>query len=91
MPASELTRYCAYCDDMREQCLTSVATEAERAEVMRDCPRRLATVTSVYDVPLCRACWERERKAGVVDYLEREFPAQVAAFRARLGKEPTSE
>lgn len=62
--------------------LAAAETDAERALALRDYPRRLATEKNFYDVPLCRACANAERKAMKAEYYEREFPAEVAAFRA---------
>jgi hypothetical protein len=78
MPATDLTPYCAHCDDARKAALADATTEQERAQALRENPRKIATKTDIDGTKLCRSCFDYRREDRRVDYLEREAPIAVA-------------
>jgi len=67
MPAADLVRYCAACDEGRNKLAEAAESEEARAAILREHPRRLATKTDVAGTPVCARCLEymsEHRKAG---------------------------
>jgi hypothetical protein len=62
MPARDLVTYCAACDANRLGIADGADTDAERAELLAQHPRVLATKTDVDGTPLCAQCLEYERE-----------------------------
>lgn len=75
MPAAELIRYCSACDERRAALAEAAADAGERAAILRDHPRHLATKTDVDGKPVCARCLEshaQHRKASF--YSGRDTP-----------------
>ena len=56
MPAADLIRYCAACDEGRAALAAAAENEEARAAILREHPRHLATKTDVGGAPLCARC-----------------------------------
>jgi hypothetical protein len=81
MPAADLIRYCASCDDGRAALAAATESEEARAAVLREHPRRLATKTDIAGTPVCAQCLEHrseDRKAGF--YFEQHGKARDSVF-----------
>ena len=66
MPAVDLIRYCAACDEGRAKLADEAETSEARLAVLREHPRRLATKTDLDGTPVCARCLEglsQHRKA----------------------------
>jgi hypothetical protein len=67
MPAVDLIRYCAACDQGRAKLAEAAETADARLAVLREHPRRLATKTDLDGTPVCARCLEslaEQRKAS---------------------------
>ena len=67
MPAADLIRYCAACDEGRAALAAAAENDEARAAVLREHPRRLATKVDIAGTPMCARCLEyaaQSRKAG---------------------------
>jgi hypothetical protein len=81
MPAADLVRYCASCDDGRAALAEAAESDEARAALLREHPRRLATKTDVAGKPVCARCLEyisESRKAGF--YFEQNGTARDSLF-----------
>ena len=81
MPAADLVRYCAACDEGRAALAAAAGSDEAREEVLREHPRRLATKTDVTGAPVCARCLEsmaEHRKAGF--YFEQNATARDSIF-----------
>lgn len=77
MPASDLISYCAHCDVGREALIEGAESEAERATVKRENPRRLATEQDIDGTLLCARCLDYRREDRRVDLYERQADAAL--------------
>lgn len=67
MPAADLIRYCAACDEGRAALAAAAENDEARDAILREHPRHLATKTDVAGTPMCARCLEYKaqgRKAG---------------------------
>jgi hypothetical protein len=67
MPAADLIRYCAACDEGRAALAAAAENDEARAAVLREHPRRIATKVDIAGAPMCARCLEyaaQSRKAG---------------------------
>jgi hypothetical protein len=67
MPAADLIRYCAACDEGRAALAAAAESDEARTAVLREHPRRLATKVDIAGTPMCARCLEyaaQSRKAG---------------------------
>lgn len=81
MPATDLIRYCAACDEGRTALAAIAESDEARASVLREHPRRLATKTDIAGTPVCAQCLENRsagRKAGF--YFEQHGKARDSVF-----------
>jgi len=58
MPAVDLIRYCATCDEGRAALAEAADSDEARLAVLREHPRHLATKTDIAGAPVCARCLE---------------------------------